>query len=191
MYFGLNDEQKMLAQTARRFVEKECPSSKVRQIMQTENAYDAELWQKMATNGWLGLTVPEEYGGLGESWLTVLALFEELGRGVVPGPLLATVGLAVPTLVAAGNAPTRKLAGCLLLPRVGVGLLLPISNLLTATRWILLLPRPALLADNNYSLSGSKMFVLDAKGADIIVVSAKDSRNATLGLFLVEKDAAG
>ena len=190
MYFGLNDEQKMLAQTARRFVEKECPSSKVRQIMQTENAYDVELWQKMATNGWLGLTVPEEYGGMGESWLTVLALFEELGRGIVPGPLLATVGLAVPTLVAAGNAdqkarwlPTIAEGGC----RATVAYLEPTNSYALDT----ITTEARHLTDNNYSLSGSKMFVLDANVADIIIVSDKDSDDAALGLFLVEKGAAG
>lgn len=53
MYLALSDEQKMLAQTVRRFVEKELPSSKVRQIMATESALDEQLWQKMAEQGWM------------------------------------------------------------------------------------------------------------------------------------------
>src|SRR6266516_4180281 len=104
MYLALSDEQKMLAQTVRMFVEKELPSAKVRQIMATEDAFDERLWQKMAEQGWMSLTVPVEFGGLAESWLTVAVLFEELGRGMVPGPFLATVALAAPLLAMAGSA---------------------------------------------------------------------------------------
>ncbi len=76
MYLALSEEQKMLAQTVHRFVEKELPSSKVRQIMTTESAFDEQLWQKMTEQGWMSLTVPVEFGGLAESWLTVAVLFE-------------------------------------------------------------------------------------------------------------------
>src|SRR5258708_12638897 len=107
MYVALSDEQKMLAQTVRGFVQKELPSSKVRQIMATEDAFDGQLWQKMAEQGWMSLTVPVEFGGLAESWLTVAVLFEELGRGMVPGPFLATVGLAAPLLAKAGSAEQK------------------------------------------------------------------------------------
>src|SRR5437588_12321560 len=103
MYLALTDEQMMLSQTIRRFIEKELPSAKVRQIMATESAFDEQLWQKMAEQGWMSLTAPIEFGGLAESWLTVAALFEELGWGMVPGPFLATVGLAAPLLAKAGS----------------------------------------------------------------------------------------
>src|SRR2546430_15095572 len=98
MYLALSDEQKMLAQTVRRFVEKELPSSKVRQIMATESAFDERLWQKMAEQGWMSLTVPVEFGGVAESWLTGADLFEGLGWGMVPGPFLASVRRAAPLL---------------------------------------------------------------------------------------------
>src|SRR5258708_38713661 len=117
MYLALSDEQKMLAQTVRGFVQKELPSSKVRQIMATEDAFDEQLWQKMAEQGWMSLTVPVEFGGLAESWLTVAVLFEELGRGMVPGPFLATVGLAAP-LLAKGRGARKKAAW---LPAIGDG----------------------------------------------------------------------
>src|SRR6266516_6368977 len=94
MYLALSDEQKMLAQTVLRFIENELPSSKVRQIMATESAFDEQLWQKMAEQGWMSLTVPVEFGGLAESWLTVAVLFEELGRGMVPGPIPRKIGRA-------------------------------------------------------------------------------------------------
>ncbi|TMD00336.1 MAG: acyl-CoA dehydrogenase [Chloroflexi bacterium] len=148
MYLALSDEQKMLAQTVRMFVEKELPSAKVRQIMATEDAFDERLWQKMAEQGWMSLTVPVEFGGLAESWLTVAVLFEQLGRGMVPGPFLATVG--------------------------------PAAGLLGTT---------ASEVSGKYTLSGTKMFALDAGVSDMIIVAAKDE--GKVGLFLVEKGAEG
>jgi len=187
MYLDLNEEQKMLAQTARRFVEKECASARLRKIMETETADDATLWKQMAEQGWMGLTVPDEYGGLGESWLTVAALFIELGRGIVPGPFLATVGLAAPALVQAGNdnqkarwLPAIAEGSC----RATVAYLEPtISYELDSIK------TTATGVNGKYSLSGTKMFALDAQVADIIIVAAQEA--GKLGLFLVEKGAAG
>src|SRR2546423_15037801 len=98
MYLALSDEQKMLAQTVRMFVEKELPSAKARQIMATEDAFDERLWQKMAEQGCMSWTVPVEFGGLAEAWLTVAVLIAELGGGMVPGPVLATVALTAPVV---------------------------------------------------------------------------------------------
>lgn len=188
MYLKLNDEQNMLAQTVRRFVEKECGSVRVRKIMATENAYDTDLWNQMAEQGWMGLTVPDEYGGLGESWLTVAVLFEELGRGVVPGPFLATIGLAVPALVQAANAgqKTRWLSA------IAEGnCRATVAYLEEANSYRF--DRPATTATasggGGYTLNGTKMFALDAAVADIIIVSAMAGDK--LGLFLVEKGASG
>src|SRR5258708_34426640 len=103
MYLALSDEQKMLAQTVRGFVQKELPSSKVRQIMATEDAFDEQLWQKMAGQGWMSLTVPVEFGGLAESWRTVEVFFGGLGRGLVPAPFLASAGLGAPWRAKAGD----------------------------------------------------------------------------------------
>src|SRR5215813_13352032 len=103
MYLALNDEQRLLAQTVRSFIKNELPASKVRETIATKNAFDEHLWQKMAEQGWMSVTVPGELGGMADSWLTVAVLFEELGRGMAPGPFLATVGFAAPLLAAAGS----------------------------------------------------------------------------------------
>lgn len=187
MYLALSDEQKMLAQTVHRFVEKELPSAKVRQIMATESAFDEQLWQKMAEQGWMSLTVPVEFGGLAESWLTVAVLFEELGRGMVPGPFLATVGLAAPLLAKAGSAeqkarwlPAIVQGKC----RASVAYLESVASYeldsITTT---------ASEVNGKYTLSGTKMFALDAGVSDIIIVAAREE--GKLGLFLVEKGAEG
>ena len=187
MYLALSDEQKMLAQTVRSFVEKELPSAKVRQIMATEDAFDERLWQKMAEQGWMSLTVPVEFGGLAESWLTVAVLFEELGRGMVPGPFLATVGLAAPLLAMAGSAeqkarwlPAIVEGKC----RASVAYMEP-----DASYELDAMSTTASEVSGKYTLSGSKMFALDAGVSDMIIVAAKDE--GKVGLFLVEKGAEG
>ena len=187
MYLALSDEQKMLAQTVRSFVEKELPSAKVRQIMATEDAFDERLWQKMAEQGWMSLTVPVEFGGLAESWLTVAVLFEELGRGMVPGPFLATVGLAAPLLALAGSAeqkarwlPAIVEGKC----RASVAYMEP-----DASYELDAMSTTASEVSGKYTLSGTKMFALDAGVSDMIIVAAKDE--GKVGLFLVEKGAEG
>jgi alkylation response protein AidB-like acyl-CoA dehydrogenase len=177
----------MLAHTVRQFVEKELPSAKVRQIMATESAFDEQLWQKMAEQGWMSLTVPVEFGGLAESWLTAAVLFEQLGWGMVPGPFLATVGLAVPLLARAGSSeqkarwlPAIVEGKC----RASVAYLEPAASYELDS-----IQTTASEGSGKYTLSGTKMFALDAHVADMIIVTAKEE--GTLGLFLVEKGAEG
>src|SRR5947199_2419753 len=187
MYLALSDEQKMLAQTVGMLVEKELPSAKVRQIMATEDAFDERLWQKMAEQGWMSLTVPVDFGGLAESWLTVAVLFEELGWGMVPGPFLATVGLAAPLLARAGSSeqkarwlPAIVEGNC----RASLAYLEPVASYELDA-----ISTTASEVSGQYRLSGTKMFALDAHVSDFIIVTAKEE--GKLGLFLVEKGAGG
>lgn len=187
MYFALNDEQEMLAQTVRSFVKKELPSSRIRQIIATETAFDERLWRQMADQGWMSLTTPTEFGGLAESWLTVAVLFEELGKALVPGPFLATVGLAAPLLALAGSAAQKARwltaiaeGAC----RASVAYLEPDASYeLDSMR------TTANKAGGSYTVSGVKMFALDAGVADVLIVAAKEAEK--VGLFLVEKGAEG
>ena len=187
MYLALNDEQRLLAQTVRSFLQKESPPSKVREMIATKDAFDEPLWRKMAEQGWMSVTVPTEFGGMADSWLTVAVLFEELGWGIAPGPFLATVGLAAPLLAAAGSAEQKSRwlsaiaeGNC----RATVAYLEPeggyeFDSMRTA----------ASEASDSYSLSGAKMFVLDAAVADVVIVAAKEAD--ALSLFLVEQGATG
>src|SRR5215469_8352784 len=187
MYLALTDEQRLLAQTVRSFLQKELPSSRVRELMATTDAFDEHLWQRMAEQGWMSVTVPSEFGGMADSWLTVAVLFEELGWGMVPGPFLATVGFAAPLLAAAGSGEQKSRwlsaiaeGSC----RASVAYLEPEGgyefNSIRTT---------ASEAIGSYRLSGTKMFVLDAGVADVVIVAAKEA--GALSLFLVEKGAPG
>lgn len=187
MYLALNAEQRLLGETVRAFLAKELPSSKVREVMATPEAFDARLWQQMAEQGWMSVTVPSEFGGMADSWLTVAVLFEALGWGMVPGPFLATVGFAAPLLAAAGSAeqkarwlPAIVEGTC----RASVAYLEPEGGY----AWDAL-RTTAIETSGGYRLSGTKMFVLDAGVADVLIVAANEA--GALGLFLVEQGAAG
>src|SRR5690349_12147012 len=81
----------MLRQSARTLLEKECPSAVVRKLMEDERGFDPALWKKMAELGWLGLIIPEEYGGGGLSYVDLVLIMEEMGRVVLPSPFIWSV----------------------------------------------------------------------------------------------------
>ena len=90
MDFSLTEEQQILSRTAREFLEAECPTTVVREAENSEEGYLPDLWKKMANLGWLGVSLPENYGGIGGALTDQTVLFEEIGRALVPGPLLTS-----------------------------------------------------------------------------------------------------
>ncbi|MBW2286294.1 MAG: acyl-CoA/acyl-ACP dehydrogenase [Deltaproteobacteria bacterium] len=88
MNFSLSEEQKMLQETVRGFVENECPLTRLREIFDGESDYDAALWHGLAEMGLAGLTVPEQYGGAEMEMLELALVAEVLGAGAVPSPFL-------------------------------------------------------------------------------------------------------
>src|SRR6266852_1657818 len=83
MNFGFNEEQELLRNTARKFFENECGSETVRRLMETPEGISAELWKKLAEQGWLGLIYPEQYDGTGLGLVDLVVLMEEMGRAGV------------------------------------------------------------------------------------------------------------
>ena len=106
----------MLQQAARDFFATECPPALVREATGDRQAYPRVLYQKLARLGWLGVLVPEAFGGTGGSMLDAALLFEEAGRSALPGPLLAATLLAPLALRQAGTRPQKALW----LPRLAV-----------------------------------------------------------------------
>jgi len=105
--FDLSKPQKLLKDSARQFLARECRSDRVRALMATDTAYDRVLWQAMADQGWMGLIVPEAQGGLGLGIVELAVVAEEMGRACVPGPFLSTL-FATALLRGAGDAKTRE-----------------------------------------------------------------------------------
>lgn len=82
MEFGLSESQKLLKDNARKFFAGECSMTEVRRIMETDTAYDAGLWAKMAEQGYTGIIFPEQYGGVGLGKVEFILLMEEAGRAL-------------------------------------------------------------------------------------------------------------
>src|SRR5208282_837805 len=108
MEFGLSESQQFLKDNARKFFAGECPMAEVRRIMETDTAYDAALWAKMAEQGYTGIIFPEEYGGVGLGKVELILLMEEAGRALVPGPFFSTVALAGAVLDALGTPASKE-----------------------------------------------------------------------------------
>ena len=89
MNFGFTEEQDFLRDAVRKFVDGRCPMPEVRKLMETADAHSTALWEEMAELGWLGLLVPEEFGGAGLTWVDLVVLLEETGRTLLPSPLVS------------------------------------------------------------------------------------------------------
>src|SRR6476660_2246658 len=108
MDIGFSEEQELLRETARKFLDSECPTQFVRRMMDTEDAVTDEFWRQLAENGWLGITYPEDEGGSGLGLVDLVVLMEEIGRAVMPGPYPATVLLGGAAIAEAGSATQRR-----------------------------------------------------------------------------------
>lgn len=173
MQFGLNESQKILQNNARRFFAGECPMSEVRRIMESETAHDEKLWAHMAAQGFLGVVIPEEAGGMGLGMVELAALAEEMGRALVPGAFISNL-LASSALHAAGSK--KYLAGI-----AGGETKATLALLEASAEWNL--HKIAM-----EGLKGEKMFVPDAAIADVIVVASRD--RGELALYAVEGKSA-
>ena len=108
MDMELSEQQQHLIDTARRFMENECPLSAVREQEDTETGFSLELWQKMGELGWLGLPFPEQYGGYGLGNADLARLSKEMGRSLCPSPYIPSVVLAGGAILAAGSEEQKS-----------------------------------------------------------------------------------
>ncbi|HEX6441674.1 MAG TPA: acyl-CoA dehydrogenase [Stellaceae bacterium] len=193
MDIGFSEEQELLRDTARKFLDAECTTSFVREMMATETAVTAAFWRRLAENGWLGITYAEADGGAGLGLLDLVVLMEEVGRAVMPGPYPATVLFGGAAIAEAGSPEQRREW----LPRIASG---EAKATLAVTepnaRWDAAgITATAREARGGFSLSGSKMFVPDAHLADVLAVAARSRDGSTMedgvSLFLVPKDTPG
>ena len=108
MDLALTESQEMLRSSARSFVEREAPTHTIVALQREPSSLVPALWRKAVDVGWPGILVPAEYGG-SESTLTDAAvLFEELGRGPVPGPFFSSGVLGALTVLEAASAAQQS-----------------------------------------------------------------------------------
>ena len=191
MDFGLSEDQELLSRSAAEFLAAECPPTLVREAAGSEDGYPRALYRKMAELGWLGLVVPESYGGAGLSTLDLALLCEQLGRAVVPGPFFSSAVLATLAILHGGSAAQKKRW----LPKLASGEAIGALALLEESDRIDA-PGVAMKArarGGGWLLSGTKLFVTDAHVADLLVVAARTAGRDEDGvtLFLVPRDTPG
>lgn len=188
MNFGWNEEQKALAQSARKFLEAHSSCQDNLTIMQTEHGYHPETWQTLCTEmGWTGLTIPEAYGGFGLTYPFLIALMEEMGRYLFASPFFSSICLGANALLLGGSESQKASY----LPLIASGqkraTLAYLEDDKTATcTQITTIATPK---SGGYILNGAKSFVLDGHTADIIILSAMS--NDGMRLFIVDAKAPG
>jgi alkylation response protein AidB-like acyl-CoA dehydrogenase len=193
MDLGLSEEQQLLKNAARDFLEKECPDSFVRQMEEDERGYTPEFWQMMAAQGWQGIVIPEQYGGTGMTFTDLIVLLEEFGRALVPGPFISTVVLGAMPILEVGTEEQKQE----FLPKIAAGeLTLTLALTEPSAKWDADgVAMPAKAEGDSFVLSGTKLFVPDAHVSDYMVVAARTKETANpedgITLFLVDSKSAG
>jgi alkylation response protein AidB-like acyl-CoA dehydrogenase len=189
MALTLNDEQRLLRDSAQSFLNARAPLAHLRGLRDARDAtgFSRELWTEFAQQGYSATLVPEAYGGLGLGVVEAGLIAEQLGRTLTPSPFLSTAVLAAWALSQAGSEAQKAR----LLPRIAAadavvtlavdehGKHRPTATATCATR-----------DGARYRIDGSKLFVLDAHVADTLIVTARTGADA-LTLFLVEAGAPG
>ncbi|MBW2229617.1 MAG: acyl-CoA/acyl-ACP dehydrogenase [Deltaproteobacteria bacterium] len=190
----ISEEQELLRQSARDFLERECPISLVRAQMDDPIGLPEALWKQMAELGWLGLVIDESHDGSGLGLVDVAVLLEEMGRVLCPGPFVSTAVAGALAIQWAGSPEQKRT----LLPEIARGgLRLAFAQLEDEASWAA--SAVGLRAEpdgRGHRLTGRKRFVLDAPCANRLIVVARCQDAAQgladdIGLFLVDPEAGG
>ncbi|GMQ93012.1 MAG: acyl-CoA dehydrogenase family protein [Acidimicrobiia bacterium] len=182
--FARTEEQAMLGATVREFLEATVDMDSTRDSSLTDSAINRDAWSGLVEMGLIGLHIPEEYGGAGYSFVETAIVFEELGRRVVPVPLLSST-LASSAILSAGSEDQKAR----LLPQIASGERIATLAAFEDAHDLERCETKAEPDGNGWRLSGLKRYVTDAPNADAFVVIA--DTGAGTGLFMVDGSAAG
>lgn len=194
MEISFTEEQEMLRQTARDFLTKECPKTEVRQLEEDEDkGYSPELWRGIAELGWVGLIIPEEYGGMGMTFQDLTIVLEEVGRNILPGPFFCTVVEGIIPILDAGSEEQKKEY----LPKIAGGEMIFTMALLEAggendASGIALRAVPK---NDSFIINGTKLFVEMAHVADYLICVTRTKEGTSpedgITLFIVDAKTPG
>lgn len=175
--FDVTDEQRELRAALHRLAERQHDEATLRRLVDTTDGFDRALWARLGTElGALSLAVPEDLGGAGGTCVDQAVAAEELGAALVTGPLLGTVALAVPALVAAPAGDGRD------------ALLAALADGSRTAALVARLTTPydgassaGVTADGD-RLTGTVEHVPDAGAADVLVVAAAGPEGPVLAV---------
>lgn len=179
MDFGLTDEQRLLQETVRGFVDNECPLSRLREIYDSDSDFDESIWKGLAEMGIAGLLIPEAYGGAELEMLDLALVAEILGAAAVPSPLFGH-SLAALALLEGGSDEQKERV----LPDLADGS--RIAALALGEGGGVWDPDHLTGELVDGTLTATKHYVTSADRAALFVVGLSDGK-----LALIERDAAG
>ena len=193
MDFSLSEEQQLLKDSVDRFIREEYELPKRRELVASNDGYSEDNWTKMAELGWMGASLPEEYGGYGGGPVEIMVVMEAFGRGLVVEPYFASVVMGGNFLVHGGAEALKRE----LLPKLAEGKLkMAFAYAEKQSRYDLHdVEFKAEKDGDGYVLNGEKGVVFHAASADKIVVSARTSGGSRdekgITVFLVDGGADG
>src|SRR6195952_921200 len=188
MNFDFSDDQKQLRDEARKYLAEKCSPKAVREVLDGKASYDKELWKGLAEMGFLGVAIPEEFGGAGAGHLELCVIAEEMGRALAPVPFSSTVYLAAEALLLAGSDAQKQKWLPLIASGEAIGTLALFEGKGNPS------PDAIKLVASNGTLSGTKKPVPDGALADFAIVAARSGstgRETDVSLFLVDLKADG
>jgi len=188
MNFDFSDEQKQLRDQARKFLAEKCPPKAVRAVLEGKAPYDRDLWKGLAEMGFLGVAIPEDYGGTGAGYLELCVIAEELGRALAPVPFSSTVYLAAEAILLAGSEAQKQKWLPLIASGEAIGTLALFEGKGNPS------PQSIRLTASGGHLNGVKKPVPDEIIADFAIVAActaSSGRDTDISLFLVDMKAEG
>ena len=193
MDFSLSDEQSMLKDSIEKFVQNDYDFDTRRKIMANDEGFSRELWSQMAELGWLAVPFAEEDGGFGGGAIELMLVMEQIGRGLIVEPYMATVVLAGGFLKRAGSAEQKEkyLSGVIDGSKLGAFAFAEPQGRFNLAD----LTTTAAADGDGYVLNGHKAVVLNGPSADFLVVSARTSGEqrdeAGVSVFVLDADTAG
>jgi len=194
MALVLNEDQRMLQDSAREFVADRAPVAALRKLRddRDELGYDPKLWREMAELGWASVILPEEHGGLDFGFTGIGVILEETGRTLAASPLFATAVVGASAILLGGSEEQKTT----LLPAIAAGeLTLALALEESHHHNPAHIATTAIRAGDDFIISGSKTFVLDGHSADQLIVVARSSGGDRdrdgLTLLLVDRDSEG
>lgn len=193
--FGFGEDEKMLRDTAQKFLKENAPVDKLHQLVagdpdpyrSPECLWDKKIWENIVEMGWTTVAVPESAGGMGMSVVALAALAEEVGRAALPSPFIATVNATL-VLRECDNDVAARLLG-----EIATGKAMTLAGVNKLGSWKStdtdVSAEGAVDVDGDVILNGDAYFVQDAGKSEMLIVKAKNA--AGVGLYAVPTDTKG
>ncbi|MES2752850.1 MAG: acyl-CoA dehydrogenase family protein [Pseudomonadota bacterium] len=188
MNFDFSDDQKQLRDEARRFLAEHSSPKAVRAVLEGKVPYDRELWKGLAEMGFLGVAIPEQFGGAGAGHLELCVIAEEMGRALAPVPFASTIYLAAEAIMLAGSDAQKAKWLPAIASGAAIGTLALFEGAGNPSH------KAIKVTASQGVLNGTKMPVADGAIADFAIVAARTGstgRETDIGLFLVDLSGDG